>query len=99
MNKIINDLEYAAFNLCNGKKYTDIPDTLIESTGPEDSLLIAIRELKKLSEIGLPEKIKEAIDKEIERVMLESGVKEIIKASKINVLDEIKDKIISAIKS
>ena len=45
---IIKDLEYSAFNLCNGKKYTDLPKGIIESTGAEDTLLISIRELRKI---------------------------------------------------
>jgi hypothetical protein len=49
LNKIINDLEYAAFNLCNGKKDTDLPIGIIESTGADDTLLIAIRDLKELA--------------------------------------------------
>ena len=47
--KIITDLEYAAYNLCNGKKDTDLPPGIIESTGADDSLLIAIRDLKEIA--------------------------------------------------
>jgi hypothetical protein len=49
LNKIISDLEYAAYNLCNGKKDTDLPPGIINSTGAEDSLLIAIRDLKEIT--------------------------------------------------
>lgn len=47
---IISDLEYAAYNLCNGRKDTDLPIGIMESTGAEDSLLIAIRDLKQFGE-------------------------------------------------
>jgi len=46
---IISDLEYAAFNLLDGQKDTDLPDGLSESTNAGDSLLIAIRNLKAIS--------------------------------------------------
>ncbi|MGD9697525.1 hypothetical protein [Acinetobacter sp.] len=47
LNGIISDLEYAAFNLCDGAKYTDLPENITESTGAKESLLIAIRDLKR----------------------------------------------------
>ena len=46
---VIYNLEYAAYNLLDGKKYTDLPKGIIESTNPGDSLLIAIRDLKKIA--------------------------------------------------
>ena len=45
---IIGSLEYAAYNLFDGKKYTDLSKG-IESTGAGDSLLMAIRDLKELT--------------------------------------------------
>ena len=46
---IIHNLEYSAYNLLNGKKYTDLPEGITESTGADESLLIAIRDLKELT--------------------------------------------------
>lgn len=46
---IIYNLEYAAYNLLDGKKYTDLPKGIMESTGPGDSLLMAIRDLKEIA--------------------------------------------------
>lgn len=43
------NLEYSAYNLCDGKKYTDLPKGIVESTSAEDTLLISIRDLKQLS--------------------------------------------------
>lgn len=42
---LTNELEYSAYNLCNGQKYTDLPKGIIESTGAETTLLIVIRDL------------------------------------------------------
>lgn len=49
LNKILYDLEYSAYNLI-GQKYTDLPKGVVESTSSKDSLLIAIRDLKKIVE-------------------------------------------------
>lgn len=46
--KIISDLEYSAYNLCDGRKDTDLPVGIVETTDAKDSLLIAIRDLKNL---------------------------------------------------
>ena len=48
INRIIHNLEYAAFNLCE-KTDDDIEQGVIDSTCPETSLFIAIRELKQPS--------------------------------------------------
>lgn len=48
LSGIILDLEYAAYNLLDGKKDTDLPEGVVESTSAETSLLIAIRDLKLL---------------------------------------------------
>ena len=49
---IIHNLEYAAYNLLDGKKYTDLPPGIMESTGASESLLIAIRDLKRIANGG-----------------------------------------------
>jgi hypothetical protein len=46
LHRIIHNLEYAAFNLCE-KTDSDVEQGVIESTCPETSLLLAIRELKQ----------------------------------------------------
>jgi hypothetical protein len=46
---ILYNLEYAAYNLCDDIKYTDLPKGITDSTGPEESLLIAIRDLKAIA--------------------------------------------------
>lgn len=48
LKQILYGLEHAAYNLCDGKKYTDLPHDIIESTCPEETLLISIRNLKIL---------------------------------------------------
>jgi hypothetical protein len=48
LKQILYGLEYAAYNLCDGKKYTDLPHGIIESTCSEETLLISIRNLKIL---------------------------------------------------
>ena len=45
--RILFNLEYAAYNLC-GKTVDDLPLGISESTGADDSLLIAIRDLKEI---------------------------------------------------
>ena len=57
LERIISNLEYSAYNLCNGMKYTDLPKGIIESTGAQDTLLIAIRDLKNLKESELEDVI------------------------------------------
>ena len=57
LERIISNLEYSAYNLCNGRKYTDLPKGIIESTGAQDTLLIAIRDLKNLKESELEDVI------------------------------------------
>ncbi len=47
LEDIIIDLEYAAFNLCD-KKVEDLPFGLMESTGADDTLLLAIVRLKNI---------------------------------------------------
>jgi len=51
INRIIHNLEYAAFNLCE-KTDDDIEQGVIDSTCPETSLFIAIRELKQTPNKG-----------------------------------------------
>jgi len=46
---IIHNLEYAAYNLCGEKKYIDLQSGITDSTCPEESLLIAIRDLKTIT--------------------------------------------------
>ena len=45
---IIGNMEYAAYNLCEGTE-SELEAGIIESTCPERSLFIALRELKKLA--------------------------------------------------
>jgi len=44
----LHGLEYAAYNLCDGKTYKDLDKHLSESTCSKDTLLIEIRRLKEL---------------------------------------------------
>ena len=48
---IISDLEYSAYNLCEGRNYKELPIGLVESTSAQDTLLMAIRDLRKQFEV------------------------------------------------
>jgi hypothetical protein len=45
---IINNIDYAAYNLCDMSE-SELEGGITESTCPEKSLFIALRELKKLA--------------------------------------------------
>jgi len=48
LNSIVSNLEYAAYNLLDGRKDTELHEGIIDSTDAGDTLLIAIRELKEI---------------------------------------------------
>ena len=48
LSGVINDLEYAAFNLCE-KTDDDVHPGVVESTCPEVTLFLAIRKLKQVA--------------------------------------------------